>query len=268
MAITFGKTLAKPAAKPSFGTGAQPAPATPSWLKTGGDSHAAFAEQAAQQEAKKAMLDRAWRFRMQVNEEKRITFLDGSLLADGRLALLSYFEHSVQVNGKWHNFVCLEAGDENGDPCPLCMAGDQSTPVAAFTILDHTPYTIQKGDKAGTVIPFQRKLLIAKAGSVKKLQMIATKFGGLIGQTIDASRLTDKDPAIGGNFIPVGKTELPDLAVQLETTPEDLQPLDYAKELPRFTAKELIGMGVSAAPKGPGYSGPSNFNAGAAAEAL
>lgn len=265
MPITFGT---KPAAKPSFGASPTAQSSMPSWLKSGGAAHTVFEEQAAAQAAQQAARDKMWRFRLNVNEERRILFLDGDLHPDGRLQLLSYFEHTVQVAGKWQNYVCLEKSDENGDACPLCAASDDPAPVAVFTILDMTPYTIKQGERAGQTIPWQRKLYVAKSTTVKKLDMIARKNGGLRFLTMDVARLGDKEPAVGGQLIPIGKSTPEEIMAGLEAKPEDLLPADYSKELPRFTAQELQKMGIVAAPKGPGYSTPKGFDPAAAADKL
>ena len=37
-----------------------------------------------------------------------------------------YF-HSVQINGRWTKFLCLDQEGENPDSCPACVAGVQKT---------------------------------------------------------------------------------------------------------------------------------------------
>ena len=88
----------------------------PSWMKRG---------KAAQQEMEKyeedadkhwADKNRMWRWFLKKGESGRLTFVDGDLLKDGTLDILTYREHTVQKNGEWTNYVCIA----EQEPCPLC----------------------------------------------------------------------------------------------------------------------------------------------------
>ena len=144
-------------------------------------AHDAYAREAAEQEVRREAQRRLHRFRIDVNEPARITFLDGALDEDGLLAVPSLYEHSVQLAGRWATFVCVGGGAE---PCPICDSGRPPALVAAFTVIDHRPYTIRRGPRAGTVVVDQRKLFVAKKGTLARLQVKATALKGIDGVTM------------------------------------------------------------------------------------
>lgn len=241
---------------------AQAPAVAPSWMLSGGNLNTAFKQQQAAVDLSKAENDRLWRFFLKHDEERKIIFLDGNLDPNtGVLDVRGWWEHLAQVGGKWTNFVCLSGGhvDQNGNvvtessPCPFCEGGNRSSLIAVFTVLDLTPYTIQKGQKAGTVIPFQRKLFAAKSGTLTKLQLMASKKGGLAGLELDVARTGgDKSPAVGDYFDAVTKHSMADLATKYGDL--SVQPADYVKESLMKTLPELAAMGIGKLMTGPGIA--------------
>jgi hypothetical protein len=179
----------------------KPTAPKPSFLLTG----KAAIEELKKEESRiaESMSHSVWRFRIpkdSFGKDFTITFLDGDLDADGMLAVPTFYEHTVFVNGKWRNIVCI-AGNE---PCPLCEVNNSHYLVGVLTVIDHTPYT----KKDGTVIKFQKKLFVAKQTTLKLLQKLATKRGGLAGCTFEVSRSSGKEPSVGNLFEFVQKDDL------------------------------------------------------------
>ncbi len=227
-------------------------PVTPSWMMRGKAAHEAYARDAAEQEVRREAQRRLHRFRIDVNEPARITFLDGALDEDGLLAVPSLYEHSVQLAGRWATFVCVGGGAE---PCPICDSGRPPALVAAFTVIDHRPYTIRRGPKAGTIVVDQRKLFVAKKGTLAKLQFKATTLGGegqgLAGVTMAVTRLDTGDglsPGVGTEFDFVERTPLDVLA---EKYGAEGVPANYEQEFPYLPASRLIALGLGRAPVAP-----------------
>jgi hypothetical protein len=148
----------------------------------------------------------------------------------------------VQIGGKWKNLPCTS----HEEPCPMCANGDNPSLVAGFTVIDHTPYTIQNGPKAGQVVERSRKLFVAKRTSYALLQKFATKQGGLAGCTYDVSRNGDKSPAVGNVFDFVGKDSLSDIKKEFGDLAEVA---DYGEEITYYTREELIDLGVKTSGK-------------------
>jgi len=222
-----------------------------SFLKKGAAAKAALQEAEVQAEAKKAERDQLWRFFIGADncgKDYKITFLDGHLDAEGCLDVPMWKEHGyIFVAGKRRNFVCI-AQDE---PCPLCEGGDEATLMCALTIIDHTPYTIKNGDKAGQVIQQSKKLFAFKRSTLNLLQKHAAKQGGLAGCTFEVSRGGEKSPSVGDSFIFVEKTPLS----KLKATYEDLAvPAEMEKELTYYNRAELLALGVKASGKTIGSS--------------
>lgn len=221
---------------------------TPSWMMRGKAAHDAYAREAAEQEMRREAQKRLHRFRIDVNEPARITFLDGALDEDGLLAVPSLYEHTVQLAGRWATFVCVGGGAE---ACPICDSGRPPALVAAFTVIDHRPYTIRRGPKAGTVVVDQRKLFVAKKSTLAKLQFKATTLGGLDGVTMAVTRLDTGDglsPGVGTEFDFVERTPL---AVLAEKYGAEGVVADYGQEFPYLPASRLIQLGLGRAPIAP-----------------
>ena len=218
---------------------------TPTWMMRGKAAHEAYARDAAEQEVRREAQRRLHRFRIDVNEPARITFLDGALDEDGLLAVPSLYEHSVQLAGRWATFVCVGGGAE---PCPICDSGRPPALVAAFTVIDHRPYTIRRGPKAGSVVVDQRKLFVAKKSTLAKLQFKASTLQGIDGVTMAVTRLDTGDglsPGVGTEFEFVERTPLDVLA---ERYGAEGVPANYEQEFPYLPAARLIALGLGRAP--------------------
>lgn len=238
---------------PASQTPKNQAPKSTGWMKKG-----AAAKEAAQQEEARIELAKqnqgSYRFWMPEDSERKITFLDGDLDEDGVLDVLAYYEHNIRVAGDYQTFVCTAEADTT-QPCPLCETGDRPSLVHAFTVIDHTPYTIKKGANAGKVIQNTRKLFIAKRTTMQILTKIATKRGGLAGCTFDVSRLGDKSAGVGSQFDFVEKFDsYEDIAEKYGLTMEEVAPLDYETEIKYISPEDLIELGVGKAPSSGGFS--------------
>lgn len=242
--------------------------ATPSWMLRGKAAHEAYARDAAEQEVRREAQRRLHRFRIDVNEPARITFLDGALDEDGLLAVPSLYEHAVQLAGRWATFVCVGGGPE---PCPICDSGRPPALVAAFTVIDHRPYTIRRGPRAGTVVVDQRKLFVAKKGTLARLQLKASTLGseGLAGATLAVTRLDSGDglsPGVGTEFDVVERTPLDVLA---ERYGAEGVPANYEQEFPYLPASRLIALGLGRAPVAPAYGiAPRTYDVARLAERM
>jgi hypothetical protein len=148
-----------------------------------------------------------------------------------------WYEHTVQLGGNWKNVPCTS----QEEPCPVCANGDNAALVAGFTVIDHTPYTIQNGPNKGKVLERTKKLFIAKRTSYALMQKLASKHGGLAGTTWDVSRQGDKSPAVGNLFDFVSKDTLSDLKKEFD---ELAEPADFQEEITYFTREQLIEQGV------------------------
>ncbi len=239
-------------------TAAAPPPgSTPSWMKTGADADAAFEQQSANKAEFGNALDKRkqlpWEFFMKPGEEKRITFLDGHLSTDpaeqGRLLYSAFRFHTVRnvkFPNKWDTYVCLA---DEPDGCPLCEAGDESTWVAVFPIIDHTPFKKQDG----STVQHEIKLFVAKSITMKLLQKKAAKLGGLAYQTFDMSRTDAKMARVGDQMEHVGEAPLEALVKKFPQHGLPLGPDWYLKSVPYFTREEILAMGYGAqAPGQPG----------------
>jgi hypothetical protein len=222
------------------------------WMKRGD-----AAKEAAQQEEARAELAKQgqgmFRFWMPEDSDRRITFLDGDLGEDGILDVLAFYEHSVLVNGDRQNFVCTAEADTS-QPCPICATGEKPALVHAFTVLDHTPYTIKKGPNAGKTITNSRKLFVAKRTTMAVLSKIAVKRDGLAGCTFDVSRIGDKSAGVGSQFDFTEKLgSYEEIATKYGLKPEEVAPANYEDEIRYVSPEDLIALGVGKAPSGIGY---------------
>lgn len=248
-------------------TSSQPKAVTPSWMLTGAKAKEAQAAEAAKVEMAKEAAKKMFRFRLAVDETSQITFLDGNLDAEGMLDVLSYWEHTVQLNNKWENFICVGAGHDanEGEPCPLCESGVKRALVSVMTVIDHKPYTIKKGPKQGQVIVNQRKLFVAKSQTMAKLRFKADNLKGLAGCKFAVARLGDQQsPGVGTEFDFIERKTPAELVAMYG---DEGKVADYAKELVYLPASKLIALGLGKAPVGPGYPA-SGFNAQAMSEQL
>ncbi|MGK9084949.1 hypothetical protein KXR64_16635 [Brucella intermedia] len=227
-----------------------------SFLKSGAEAQEALANEEAKAEMAKAEAGKLWRFWLKEGEEKRITFLDGDLDDNGMLSDQRYYQHSLHMNGDWKHFVCTADVDQS-QPCPICAKNDKDSKpalVGVLTVIDHSEHVIQAGPNKGQVRKNQRRLYVMKKGTIKHLQKLAEKRGGLAGCTFDISRTGDKEPAVGNQFDFVEKHDsLDSLAAELGIKVEDCLPANYAEEIKYYSPQELIELGVGKAQGGIGY---------------
>jgi len=182
--------------------------------------------------------DTVFRFWLPVGGETAITFLDGDLDEDGLLDVGMYYEHQVYMNGDWRNWFVCTADEE---PCPICEGGDKPSLVGAFTVIDHSEY-----ESKGKHYKDQVRLFVAKRDTVKKLQKIATKRGGLAGCRFDVSRTGDKSPNVGDMFDFTDKRPLSEVLEQYNVD----GPLDYEKHIIYRPAADLRKLGFGTVPVG------------------
>lgn len=229
----------------------KPATSGLKFLKTGAAAKQAFAAEEARAAAQQAEADKMWRFWLQPDEDAKITFLDGELDEEGMLDITTFYEHFMLISGKPRNFICTD----DTEACPICERGDsQKNFVGVMTIIDHRKHTIKNGPNTGKFIINDRKLFVAKRGTLKMLTKIAAKRDGLAGCMFDVSRGNDKTPNVGNNFDFSKKFEsFNEIADTFKLELEDVSPADYGEELTYYTAEELIALGVGKAISGPGY---------------
>jgi hypothetical protein len=260
LGAAFNKVAAAsppPASKPTTTKAATPKGGF-SFLKRGSAAQEAIAEEEARIEQAKAEAGRLYRFFLDEGEEGVvITFLDGNLDADGTFYDQPMFrEHTVQLNGKWHNFPCTAEMDQT-QPCPICEKGDRPALVCAFTVLDHRVYVSKKGANAGKSYQHTRKLFIAKPDTLKLLKSHAKKRGGLAGCHFEVSRIGDKAARVGSHFEFVSKFANPaEIMAKFGLQTEGVLPADYEDELGAKSyvpPEKLISLGVGKAPIGVGY---------------
>lgn len=265
MALTFAKTAQKAQTAKSSTAATTSSPKTTtksqasagaSFLKKGAEAQEALATEEAKAEMAKAEAGKAWRFMLKDGEEKRVTFLDGDLDENGMLSDQRFYQHTLFVNGNWMNFVCTADVDQS-QPCPICAKNDKdSRPalVGVLSVIDHSQHEVQSGPNKGNVIKNQRRLYVMKKGTIKHLQKLAEKRGGLAGCTFDIGRTGDKEPNVGNQFDFVEKhPSLDSIAAELGLKAEDCVPLNYGEEIKYYTPQELIELGVGKAHGGIGY---------------
>jgi len=207
-----------------------------SFLKRGKAAIAANAKADAEAEVRSAArgLRRFW---LPKDGESALTFLDGELTPDGLLQPgVAYTEHKLFLNGHWRNYFPCTAEEE---PCPLCQQEAPKTLVNIFTVIDHNKWEDRNGKKHTN----ERKVFVAKRDTMKRLQKMASKRGGLVGWRVAIGRTGDRSPEVGTDFDFLEKQDLAELAKDLKLKPEEIQPFDYDKEIKYFKADELVEMG-------------------------
>lgn len=236
--------------------------AKPSWLLSGEQRKAAMAEATAQHEMTRSLHGTLWQWpwRLKMGEQGQATFLDGELDGEGLLAGQSFWMHTRRLNNRWENFVCV--AQFGREPCPICELGEKPSFVTVFTVIDHRPYQIQNGPKAGQVVQNQRKLFRAKANDLAVLQFQATALGGLAGVRFTIARIgsDEKKTSASGNQYTAVAAKVP-LASLAQQYGEHGVPADYETEIPVLSAAQLIQLGAGKAPLGPGYA-PSGGGGG------
>lgn len=215
-----------------------------SFLKRGKAAQEAFAkeEHKAEQAAANAK-NKIFRFFVKDGEETVVTFLDGNL-SDGVLDIPFYYEHNINMNGKWGNFYTCTQDEE---PCPICEGGNTPSYVGVMTVIDHSEYKGSNGQLYKDTI----KLFVAKRETIKLLQKHAVKRGGLRGCMFDVSRTGDRSASVGNVFDFSAKLTEQQL---LDKWKEKATPINYEKLLSEsyLPAKELrkMGFGNSGTPIG------------------
>jgi hypothetical protein len=210
------------------------------FLKKGKEAHKALQEADAAAEIRAAQRG-VRRFWVPKDGEANVTFLDGGLTSDGLLDTTSFNEHRMKINGSWRNYFPCVAQYE---PCPLCqMDNNQPSLVSLFTVIDHGKYT----DRNGKLHQHERKLFVAKRDTIKRLQKLAAKRGGLTGWQVSISRTGDRSPEVGTDFDFIEKRDPADFVKSLKLKPEDVLPFNYEEVITYYTGDELrkLGFGTS-----------------------
>lgn len=266
MALKFAKKGSPAAAaastdapKKTFGAKKTSGTGGVSFLKSGAAAKEALQKEEAAAELRKQEQGKLWRFWMPSGDSRQITFLDGDLDEDGMLDIQMYHEHMVRVNGNWEQFVCTAEVDQT-QPCPICEKGDRPSLVGVMTVIDHSEHKIKKGANAGKVVTNQRKLFVAKMGTIRTLTTLAAKRGGLAGCLFDVSRTGDDEANVGNLFDFTHKFDsAEEIAAQFDLKVEDCVPADYTSEIIYRSPEELIELGVGKAVSGPGTEKGSNL---------
>jgi hypothetical protein len=113
--------------------------------------------------------------------------------------------------------------------------------VGVFTVIDHRSFT----GKDGKVYKDTPKLFVAKKETIKQLQMLGGKRGGLAGCTFDVARTGDKSPSVGSMFDFIEKTPVEDLKKKYVRKNDKgvvetyFVPANYEHECQYRTAEEL-----------------------------
>lgn len=237
MAVTINKASGTGGSKPETASKTQA-----SWMMKGQKAQNAVAQAEAAAAAAAEAAGKLQRFWLMNGGEASITFLDGRLSKEGTLDIPMWYEHKAPVGGRWENFVCVA----NVEPCPFCEGGDKHQLVGGLTVINHTPYTYTKGQKAGQTIGDRRQLYIPSRTALKMLQTLAGKLGadgsGLQFMRFDVNRTGEKEPRVGNLMTPMGRTTKADLLKQFG---KDLvEAADFEKEIVYRTGAELAKMGI------------------------
>lgn len=217
-----------------------------SYLKRGTAAKTATEQADARTAAKKAAAGGVRRFYMRLEDERQITFLDGDFAETGLLDVPCFWEHQVQMNGRWDNwFPCLK----EFEPCPVCEdTGKDAAFVYAFTVLNHTPWT----DRDGNVHEHEKQLYVCKRDTFKRLSHLAQNRDGLAGCTFDVVRIGDKSANVGSDFDFIEKRKPKEIMKAYGLKEEDTKPFNYDEVFKEFTADDLRQLGFNAG----GISGP------------
>ncbi len=262
MGISFTKKLpnGQPAQSQASAAAAPKKTGGVTFLMKGAAAKAAVQQEEVKAEARRASFGRLKPFKIPYNGDKQATFLDGSLDADGMLDIPRFYQHKIQVGSGWESFVCT-AEIDTSQPCPLCESGDKPSLVGVMTVIDHSVFVQDKGPNAGKVYKNQRRLFVAKEGTLKSLNKLAAKpeRNGLALCTFDISRGPENKhcPSVGDTFDFVCKnTSLAAIAAKYEIKPEDCVPATYdgdEGEIVYRTPAQLIELGLGKPHTGVGY---------------
>lgn len=232
MAIVIGQKKTKAAGETAV--------AGKPWLLTGQAAKSAADAHEAQVEAAKDSANRMKRFWLDLedNSEATITFLSGELDQYGQFEARAWEHDGIQHANRYNQFLCTK----DQEPCPLCAAGNKPYLATFLSCINHSPYTIKKGPKAGTVLKNRKMLYVAKPATVAILTKLAIKRGGLTGCTFEISRHGDKEPKVGSMFEFVQKSTLEQIEQQFGK--DTATPADLSVELTYYSAAELTAMGL------------------------
>jgi hypothetical protein len=258
MGLTFTKKAAQSATE--VGAAAPKKTGGVTFLLKGTAAKAAVHAEAVKAEARREAANRMRSYWLPYNGDGQITFLDGTLDGDGILEIPRFYQHSIQVGSGRESFVCTGEIDTS-TPCPLCAAGDKPSLVGVMTVIDHSQYTVTKGPNAGKVYKNQRRLFVAKEGTLASLQKLAAKpeRNGLALCTFDVSRGPEnkRPPGVGDTFDFVMKHKsLAAIAEKYEMKLEECQPAIYdgeEGEIVYRTPAQLIELGLGKPHTGVGY---------------
>jgi hypothetical protein len=220
------------------------------FIKRGDAAKATLAqEEHKAKEREEANKNKVFRYYLPDDAEGKITFVDGDIV-EGILDIPYYYEHNVLMGGKWNNFfICTQ----DTEPCPICQGGLVPSYVGVMTIIDHSKYQSKKDNK---IYQDEVRLFVAKRHTLKQLQKIAVKRGGLRGVTFDVSRTGDKAASVGSDFDFVSKLTEKELIAKWgdKSTPLDYETLLKNQYLP---ASELKKLGFSSGQKAIGAEAAS-----------
>lgn len=242
------------------------------WMKTGAASQQLAEQEAIEALKRKEEQGKMFRFYLKTGEEARITFVDGALNKDGYLTPPRFYEHTIQVAGKWEEYVCPEkTNPESGDKCPICASGDRPYLVSLFTVIDHREFKSKDGSKTYSDMP---RLLALKPKGFEIVAHKAKKQGGLEGRTFDVARLGENATNTGDVWDFVEKKDIAELQAQFMRNVKDdkgndtgkketyFVQADYEEEIVFRTGDELRAMGLGVASAGGSTYSSANKNTG------
>lgn len=226
------------------------------FLMRGSSAHTAVHTEQAK--ADLAMSQAGFRFWVPVGGEARVTFIDGNLDVDGALDIPYWYEHRLMLGGRIQPITCYETVSDMG-PCPICTAGHKTQLVAGMSVINHTPYVVQKGQNAGKTLTNRRQMLVAPRTAIETFQKLAGKRGGLSTHCFDAYRKEKKDPRVGSVWDYVGQLT----PEQIAGFGEEWKPFDWDEAITLIDANDMANFGQTAVPYG---GGPQGGGGGTAAD--
>ena len=215
-------------------------------LMTGGSQHQAVAQAEAIRAMRAKLDDRPMEFFLSENSFANLYFLDGTLTGEDVFDTPMCATHMIEVGNTWRRIFCLAAMPGG---CPICNSGQPRTSPEMrqlFTVINTTPYTIQKGPKAGKTLTARLQLLAVPHKIREKLVHRAkTRGGTLAGHTFEFRRGGKQEPRTGGDIEHVGTYDMtkviakyPKLGGTLDE-PAPTRPIDYNRAFPLLTAEEI-----------------------------
>lgn len=225
------------------GTGPKSPPGNKGWMLTGKAAHDVAEAESVRQSSSGNKLYRHW---MKEGTQRTLTFLDGALDNQGRLAITMIYEHRIKINGNWTDVPCLEQNiPQAPGPCPLCESRDRRSFVGFLTIIDHTGYVDKQGNEKKNL----KRPFVMKLQTFKILQKMAAKRDGLAGWRVEISRTNEKAANVGDVFDFETRAD-PDAL--LKKYGDAAQPLDYQELIDTsvLTRDDLVALGYGTTPVG------------------